>query len=421
MSDSDETLVASATALVDTYQAIDAPTLDDLNTLTSGIALLLNRSEITSDETAQIITILSSLLDTVTTISGSDADYSFMGIELSQLTPVMNVKFLNCVNSILMDPSVDWLGYWSKVSPLISPYLSSTSTISKAEYSALWTSISNVLSDYLEATYISEMEKRFNAILTMYFNLNYSNLMTKTLSEATILGFLVANLQVSLLTTYGLTSNVSELFSNVNVFFTDNGLDTSGMNASEFITACKDTLAYLSLYLTSTQISAIKTSMETFISESFFTSTTCESKVMALSSASTLTTSLTSSFGVGAIPLTPTASASLIDGLPMVILMYPFTSDAYSAINSAVSTYLAGTSYTTLGLTATQVGKIWGVIQSTATPKMTMIGDVSVSDFSIMMQTAFNNLLSVILNDNINYVLSSTGFYDSALQDLILT
>ena len=46
MSDTEDTLVASAQALVDTYSNIASPTLEDLNTLTSGIALILNKKKV---------------------------------------------------------------------------------------------------------------------------------------------------------------------------------------------------------------------------------------------------------------------------------------------------------------------------------------------------------------------------------------
>ena len=110
------------------------------------------------------------------------------------------------------------------------------------------------------------------------------------------------------------------------------------MSTEQFMSACDDLLAYLSIYLAPAALEALRISIGTYISDNFFTSTTY-ADTMALSAASTLT-SVSNYFTVINLPFSKSLTSSYKSAvLSSITNAYTFTSAQSSYIQDQINSY----------------------------------------------------------------------------------
>ncbi len=207
---------------------------------------------------------------------------------------------------------------------------------------------------------------------------------------------------------------------------------TTGMARIEFILACKDILALLLLY-TPDKIAYFQTSFERFIKITFSNLTTYSTQ-MELSGAATLTSTVSTNFGVTAIPLTPQDSAKFIDYASTFFLIYPFTTDQITTIQTAMTSYFtnliypAGISTEKVGLSAAQVGGAWEAFNKAVVGVFLLIGINGIDarytqeQWLALFKTSFTNNTTVLYNASIQKVLSAKAYFDSwDIEDVYIT
>ena len=417
MSDSSVDPVSQANALVEAYQAIVSPTTDDVNTLTVGFSSILSEPDITTDEITQVLTILSSTIETTPTLS---AEFSFDSLKTTtQWFSDTTSKFLTAFLTIFTDTPTLSASSVTKAKNSISSYQSSQTVFQDDSYTLL---IGEIKNELLPDEYNS-ISNLCSATYTMYKNLNTSNYLSimcsydELSSSLTPIGAYIVPIIISS------KMDITPLLTALPNILTGNAADISkGMSRIEFIKACEDMLALLSPYLTTDptkdNMTPLKTIMDGLISSNFSSSyknSTSFSTSMNLSGAETLTSTVSTYFGVGAIPLTPKVSASFISQLPTVYALYPFNDGQNRYLQNVINNYFISISYPTYGLSATQVGAIWPMLKAALTgPNMVVAtSEQTVDQWLAMFQTSFNNLLIIVLNSNITNVLNAYGYFDS--------
>lgn len=415
MSD-DTDYVAQAESLIDTYNAISDPTLDDLNTLTSGVASILNSSSITEDEIVSIVADLTTVLESSTYTS---SDFTFFEIESSQMTTDMNKEFLSIISFMFMNYP-QYSNLMTDANGEINSYAEATTTISYEEYESLWTSISDKISSYVSSDDLNSMQTLYTAALKMMFDLNYSNLMSKFLDTDTISTYLMSTLIPNLISTYPTELNSSYVIPTILNFYTEVSSTGEGLSTLEFISASKQTLGYLLAFLQNSDIASIKSELTSYISENFFSSTSFASN-MALPSATSLTSSVSSNFSIGALPLTPPQATSLYIITPLIIGSYNFSDSDFESIVIKIDEFFATTGYQTRGLTAAQIGSLWDLISNEISLTLSDNSDSSDLEPLTFIKTIYTNTVSSLVSKNINDALSSSNYYDADILETAYT
>lgn len=416
MSD-DTDYVSEAESLISTYNAISSPTLDDVNTLTTGISSILNNTDLTIDDAVTIISDLSAVLESS---SYTSSDYTFVEIDSSKLTTDINTKFLSVIMSIFSEAEGTYPSIVSDAITEIGPYASSTSTLSSADYETLWTNLNNTLSSAgVSDTDLSTMETQYYAVLKIYSDLNYSNLMTKLLEEDTVSTYLIGTFIPSLLSSYSGSLNITTLSDTILTLFSNAGLSETGMTTLQFISASQQTLAYLSTYLTDTDISFVKALLEDYITGTFFLATSYDSS-MYLSSATTLTSSDSVYFSIGALPLTPPQAITLTGLISFMINIYPFSDSDKIAIIDQINEYVDTIDYKTYGFSTTQTGEIWTTIEDAITSYITDTDGIDSDTWITYFKSFYTNALSSLVYKNAYDALQSSAYYDTVVIQSVL-
>ena len=409
--------VANAQNLINTFNSYKNPTIENLHTMTTGINSLLTSQGITSDQTEIILSILTSqLLSNQFTNSPS---FEYVSEELSQMSVSMNNQFLATIIksfSILSNfPNsayIDILG-------LIAQKQNSTTTLSSNDYIALWSSINTILvNENIPISVIQTLQKEWDATLNLYFNLNYSNYITKILSQDVISSW-IANLIATLTSTYKLIQPLPIISTEILVIFTDNGLtSTSGMSTAQFISACNDTLAFLSSYLDSSSIQEIRISIGTYISDNFFNSTTY-ANTMGLSAANTLTSSVSFNFTLANLPFTPYLASSYQSAvLSSITSGYTFTSSQSSSIQTVITNFFNTNNLCSNGMTPKNAYALWTNIQAEIT---TWANPTTLNQQLLAVKATFLNTLQTYILENISQILSYKVFIHNNAQEFLFT
>jgi hypothetical protein len=430
MSDSIDFL-KEAQSLADELSAISNPTVDELTEYIFEISNLLNTEGITQEDILNIITIFSSLLP-----ESSSAIGDFYSLDLKQvnMSPSINTKFLTAVTGIFDDTTIDTtidittelqiltdsdnytlaeyarsVGVFSEIEQIASL----TTSVSFDKYDELWV----LIEESLKKIDTSTIKTQYYALLTIYTNLNYSNYMSMTIDANTVTAF-YDNLMIylkNLLTSDEITTLADSILDALSTNASDS---SSGMSKVEFISACEDILTLLSSYLTLDQVYYFQNSFEKFIIINFLNSSSYTTS-MVLSGASTLTSTITSNFGVTSIPLTPENSARWIEELSNFFLIYPFTNDEISTIELAMTSYFEGIDYTN-GLTPAQVGEVWSIFKNLADSIIVVdkLG-YTAQEWLTYLKTAFTNNVTSLYGQSVSSVLTALAYFDSwAIEDI---
>jgi len=342
-----------AQSLVSTYEAIPDPTQDDFNTLIFGITNLLNTPDITASEVTEVLTVVLPLVEANTTILSSFT----LDIDQEEMSPEIYEKF---------EIAVIALGKSSG--------------------------------------------DEYNALYTMYKNLSFSNFMSVMIDANTVTAFY--NNLIIYVSKLLNTADVDILKDSILEALTNNAEEpTSGMAKSEFISACQDILESMYLLVTSDQISYLKTSFERFVKITFLNSSIYSSK-MSLSQASSLTSTVTTKFGVSSIPLTPENSQAFIEEVSTFYLIYPFTDSEISEIQSGMMGYFESIDYT-MGLSAVDVGGAWLTFETIAIPMIKDTLDYTKDQWFCFMKTSFTNITTSLYTKGVSNVLNALAYFDS--------
>ncbi len=404
--------VTEAQNLITTFNSYAKPTMQNLNTMTTGIAAILNSQGITSSQTEDILSMLSGELQSNNFTNSPSLEY--VTTELSQMSVSMNKQFFATMAPAFAASSIS-----ETINGLIKTMSESTTTLSTSDYATLSASINLALTAAkVPSSDIEILQNEWDATLQLYFNLNYSNYMTKTLSQDTIDAW-TATLIATLTSKYDLGAKAPSITGMMNTIFTNSGLtSTSGMSTAQFISACDDTLAYLSSYLNSAALEDIRTSIGTYISDNFFTSTTY-ADTMALSAAKTLTSSVSANFTVANLPFTPSLASSYKAAvLSSITSAYSFTADESSSIQSAISSYFNLISNASDGMTAVEAYDLWLSIQTTITP---FLPANTLAQQLLAIKTSFLNTLQTYILQNVTQILSYKVFIHNDGQEFLFT
>ena len=417
MSDDTSDPVTEVQNLIATFNGYVNPTMQNLNTMTSGITSILNSPDITSDQTEEIFSMLAGEIQSNSFTNSPSLEY--VSVEISQMSVSTNKQFFTTIASVFEVSSIISSSLSSEINSLIKKISQSTTSISSAEYATLWTSINSTLTDAnVSSVDINTIKMEWDATLQLYFNLNTSNYMTKTLSQD-IIDTWKAALMATLSSTYDLGAYAIAITAMMNNIFTDSGLtSTSGMSAGQFISACDDLLAYLSTYLTSAALEDIRTSIGTYISDIFFRSTTY-ADTMGLSAASTLTSSVSANFSVANLPFTPSLASSYKSAvLSSITSAYNFTSSQSSSIQSTITSYFNSITYSSDGMTAVEAYDLWLKIQTTITP---FLPATTVAQQLLAIKTSFLNTLQTYILKNVSQILSYKTLIHNDGQEFLFT
>jgi len=416
-----------AQSLADELSAISNPTVDELTEYIFEISNLLNTEGITQEDILNIITIFASLLPESSSAIG---DFYFLDFKPVNMSPSINTKFLTAVKSIFdEDTTVDLItvaeiltdsdnytlaeyalsvGVFSEIEQIALL----TTSVSFDKYDELWVLIEESLKEIDTST----IKTQYYALLTIYTNLNYSNYMSMTIDAKTVTAF-YDNLMIYLKNLLTSDEIITLADSILDALSTNASDSSSGMSKVEFISACEDILRLLSSYLTLDQLDYFQNSFEKFIIINFLNSSSYTTS-MVLSGASTLTSTITSNFGVTSIPLTPENSARWIEELSNFFLIYPFTNDEISTIELAMTSYFEGIDYTN-GLTPAQVGGVWSIFETLATSIVVDNLGYTAQEWLTYLKTAFTNNVTSLYGQSVSSVLTALAYFDSwAIEDI---
>lgn len=416
-----------AQSLVDTFLAISNPTDDEITDFIFQISNLLNTEGISEEDLLNILSTLTSLLSENSMPIG---DFSFSDLKPLSMSPSTNVKFLTAVKAIFSDDTVLDLDSVDEIltdsnSYTLEEYALSTGVFSAIEqvaslatsvsfdtYDELWMSIEQSLKEIDT----SSIKESYYALLTLYTNLNYSNYMSVTVDANTVTTF-YDNLMIYLKTLLK-KDEIEVLEVSILDALTTNASDSSsGMAKVEFMSACEDILILLFSYFTLEEMNYFQNSFERFIKIIFLNASTYSSE-MVLSGASTLTSTSSSNFGVTSIPLTIEKSATFVEEISTFFLIYPFTDDQISTIESTMTSYFEGIDYS-MGLTATGVGGAWSTFETLVTPIVTDNLEYTAKEWLGYLKTSFTNIVTTLYGQSVSNVLTALAYFDSwAIEDI---
>ena len=421
---SDDTLnpVAQANALVATYNSDG-----NVTTLMEGFAAILSASDITTNQAIEVVAVLTSTISTITTLSSQFSlnDYTTTTYWSSDITQ----KFLTAFTAIFTG-NTNLTSYDITSATLtIGKYLNLVTTFSDDSYynsnegnpTGLLVEIQNILTD-VEYASISNL---CLATYTMYKNLNTSNHLSIMCSydvaynSFKAIGAYVVPIIIST------KMDITPLLTALPNILIGNAVDiNNGMSRIEFIKACEGMLALFSPYLTTDpnidKMTPLKTLMGGYIISNFVNSTTYSTS-MYLSSAETLSTSVSTYFGVGAIPITPLKATQFVGELNTVYASYDFTENQKGAIQAAINGYFSTNeiNYTVSGLSPSQVNSYWTWFSGYIIAALNAGSIDADNQYLATFKTTYTNLVISYVTSSISDVLSASAFFDSGSASVI--
>ena len=319
--------------------------------------------------------------------------YSFAEFESRDMTLDMNQAFLTALEQ-------GWAPFTPEANNLIVGLSEATTSVSQDQYDALWSDLSSLSALLLESAEsgsedLEEMRDVFYATLTLFQNLSYSNKMSLALTEdamdvwvdnfllPTVFGFMGS----------GNDESITEVQDSISSIFSQNGFDEDGMSLKGYIASCKSILLILSEFITEAEVISVKELMDNTIRGQFLASMNYDD-TMALSTADTLTSSVSNNFGLIALPLSLSSSEEFINVLPIVYNSVYNLSDTQK---SEMETELALSAKISEGtrITSEHIKDAWTVIQSNLQSifEEEFSNDEFVTAFLNSVQTSYTTLV----------------------------